>query len=201
VSRGPRALDSRDIGRVFVRVDREGDRGEYLYFRSLGTGSAPVASFVRFRVTGSVAHDIGDMGYFNGPWYQEVRQWPEPFMADVLTRYEKQVEERLVDLREATRAEERRHDRLRTRFGKPASWTPLGEGPTAGKVSKEYVIWYDPDAFKYVVEVYGPTDQLLASRRLECSHEPRFGMDAFDSDRILGQPGELSQLVDSVENQ
>ena len=200
MSRGPRALDSRDVGKVFVRVDPAAERGEYLYFRSLGAPPAPVASFVRFHVTGGVAHDIGDTGYFNGPWYQEVHEWPEPFVADVLTRYEKVVEQRLVELREATRAEQRRYDQLRTRFGKPPSWTPLDEGPTAGKLSKEYVIWYDPDAGEYVLEVYGPTDRLLASRRLDCANEPLFGMDAFDSERIFGQPGELSRLVDGVEN-
>ncbi len=196
-----RVLESRDVGRVFLRVDPEGERGKYLYFRSLGKGPMPVASFVTFRETDGVAREVGDMGYFNGPWYQEVRELSEPFIADVLARYEKYCEQRLVELREAADAEGERHKGLRRRFGKPESWTPVGDGRTSGRVSKEYVVWHDPEALTYIVEIYGSTDQLLASRSLDCSHEPQFGMDAFDSDSVFGQAGVLSQLIDSVDNE
>ena len=196
-----RVLNSDDVGRVFVRVDPDGQRGEYLCLRSLGTGSTPIASFVIFRVADGVAQGVGDTGYFNGPWYKEVHEFSEPFIADVLGRHERHVEERLVELSEAAVAEEQTNQQLRVRFGKPALWISLGDGRTGGDVSQEYVVWYDPENSRYAIEVYGPAEELLASRHLECSHEPLFGMDTLDFQRIFGQPGELSQLVARVEHE
>jgi hypothetical protein len=196
-----RRLTEGDIGRVFVRVDPNGLRDTYLYLRSLGRGTSPTASFVTFEIADGAAEHVGDTGYFNGRWYREVRGFSQPFIADVLERYDVIVEERLRDIKQATAAEKQRNARLRARFGKPEAWISLGDGPTDGTGSSEFVVWYDPETSTYSIEVYGSGDHLLAARRLRCSHEPRFAMDNFDYNLIFGRDGELRRLVEQVENE
>jgi hypothetical protein len=88
---------------------------------------------------------------------------------------------------------------LRTRFGKPVTWISMGGDRTKAQRSSEFVVWYDPDAFIYIVEVYGPSNEVLGSRTVECSAEPRFGIDVVDYGRLFGESGEVSKLIAEVE--
>jgi hypothetical protein len=196
-----RRLTEGDIGRVFVRVDPNGHRGTYLYSQSLGGGSSPTASFVTFEVADGAAAHVSEAGYSNGCWYREVKGLSGSLVADVLERHDAIVEERLRDINQATAAEQQRNARLRARFGKPEAWISLGDGPTDGRRSSEFVVWYEPATVTYSIEVYGSGDRPLATRGLRCSHEPRFGIDNSDYNRIFGRDGELPRLVEQVESE
>jgi hypothetical protein len=196
-----RRLTEGDIGRVFVRVDPNGHRDTYLYLRSLSRGTSPTASFVTFEVADGAAEHVSETGYFNGRWYREVRGLSEPVIADVLERHDAIVEGRLRDIKQATAAEKQRNARLCARFGKPEAWISLGDGPTDGRRSSDFVVWYDPATVTYSIEVYGSDGRLLAAQGLRCSHEPRFGIDNFDYNLIFGRGGELPRLVEQVESE
>jgi len=196
-----RRLTEGDTGRVFVRVDPNGHRDTYLCLRSLGGGSSPTASFVTFQVADGAAAHVSEAGYSNGCWYREVKGLSDSLVADVLERHDAIVEERLRDIKQVAAAEKQRNALLRARFGKPEAWISLGDGPTDGRRSIEFVVWYDPETSTYSIEVYGSGDHLLAARGLRCSHEPRFGIDGFDYNLIFGRDGELPRLVEQVETE
>ncbi|MEZ0370855.1 MAG: hypothetical protein ACAI44_17315 [Candidatus Sericytochromatia bacterium] len=197
-----RSLEHGDLGKVFRRIDANGDPGEYLYLNSMGGLPPPIPSFITFRLVGGVAQQIADMGYFNGPWYQEQTGFSETFLAGLRQDYERFVAERLRSLQAETALERQHQSGLRARYAKPQSWFVLDEEALTGPGGWAYLLWYAPDALAsglYVLEIYGPGDRLLASGSLPCTHEPEFGIAAADDEKIFAAGGLLEQLLKQAE--
>ena len=76
-----------------------------------------------------------------------------------------------------------------TGFGNVALYREVRDLPESliADVVARYAKWVD--AFR------AASDELLAKGTVNASYEPRFGMDAIDSDTIFGETGELSRLI------
>lgn len=191
-----RELIEKDVGKVFGRDGGGRKSDQLLIFRGFGQGKPAICSFVTFSLKNAKVKSVGDMGYFNGPWFREIRSLDVKTLKEVRRRYKQFSERRRKEIKQAVNEALKRTQDVRVRCGKPKSWQLIDDGQTPSSNQLRYVIWLTP-SFKYAVELYNEKGVLLKQEFTTCSYEPRFGMDTYDSEKIYGPCGVLEKMVSS----
>ena len=188
-----RWLNESDIGNVFRRVDRDQDK-----LLLLNSHNGDTVSFITFQFENGRPDNVRNMGYFNGPWFQECSGFSSEVISEIESRYEVVVAERLAELAAATDRNVRLNNDKRKKYNKPPSWEFVDTKPIAGHTSTEWIIWYDSKQHQYVVEVYDQSG-LIANGTHSAGYEPKFGMDTNDVAAIYGDDGMIDRIVKSLE--
>jgi hypothetical protein len=182
-----RKLTAADMGQVFRRVVDGIPENEYLLLLSISPGPSGGPSFITFELDDGKLIRVGETGHFNQPWYKPAIGLSPSIIAEVNRIHEQQVEERLAAIQSTAVVQKAKEREARAVCKRPDSWNLIESLPAPNNPTVTIYVWLEPRG-PYVVD-FCVASKKIGSRSSPCSHDPVFGMDVSDSERIYGKGG------------